>query len=69
MPFRRGGFVLEGRQRNLAVRQYNLRLDRKGLAEVNAVLDRLTKLKCRRDDATSGETYAVILVLSKRTSR
>ena len=64
-----GGFVVEGRQRDLAVRQYNLRLDRKGLAEVNALLDRLTKLKSRCDDATSGETYAVTLVLSKRTSR
>lgn len=66
---KRGGFVLEGRQRNLAVRQYNLRLDRRGLAEVNALLDRLTKLKGQQDDATSGETYAVTLVLSKRTSR
>jgi len=65
----RGGFVLEGRQRDLAVRQYNLRLDPDSLAQMNALLDRLPKLQSQQDDATSGETYAVTLVLSKRKSR
>jgi len=63
----RGGFTLDGESRDLAARQYNLRLDRKGLAEVNALIDRLTKLKTGQEEATSGDVYAVTLVLSKRT--
>lgn len=50
----RGGFSLDGPQRNLAVRVLTMRLNNRGLAELNRLLDRLVD-RANRLGSTDGE--------------
>ena len=64
----RGDFALEGPDRSLLVRRCSARLTRRGLAEVNRLLDRVVELLGEQDDTDSSDAYAVTIAFSRTPS-